>query len=339
MLLHDVAIEAIAYELPPHCVTSAELEDRIAPTMERLGVPKGRIEELTGIRERRHWDAGVTPSVAGTRAARAAIEQAGIDPRELGCLINASIGRDYIEPATSCFVHGALKLAPTCINYDVSNACLGFITGIINIGLMIEVGLIRYGMVVSGDNFREGVEATVKLLSGPDVDMQTFRDNFASLTLGSSAVAAILCHKDLSRSGHSVNGFVTMAATEHNQLCVAQSHYMRADPSGLLTHGVALAKAAWHKAEKELPSWSDSEIGQYAPHQVGSRHCATFAQVLSLTPSKMFLNFMTLGNIGSAAVAVSLAQAVETGKVKRGDHVGLIGVGSGLNCSLMSINW
>jgi 3-oxoacyl-[acyl-carrier-protein] synthase III len=339
MLLHDVAIEAIAYELPPHRVTSAELEDRLAPTMERLGVPKGRIEELTGIRERRHWDVGVTPSAAGTRAARAAIEQAGIDPRELGCLINASIGRDYIEPATSCFVHGALQLAPTCINYDVSNACLGFVTGIINIGLMIEVGLIRYGMVVSGDNFRKGVDRTVRLLAGPDVDMQTFRDNFASLTLGSSAVAAILCHKDLSRSGHSVNGFVTMAATEHNQLCVAQNHYMRADPSGLLTHGVALAKAAWHKAETELPCWSDAEIGQYAPHQVGSRHCAALVQLLSLTPGKMFLNFMTLGNIGSAAVAVSLAQAAETGNVKKGDHVGLIGIGSGLNCSLMSINW
>jgi 3-oxoacyl-[acyl-carrier-protein] synthase-3 len=53
----------------------------------------------------------------------------------------------------------------------------------------------------------------------------------------------------------------------------------------------------------------------------------------------MFLHFMTLGNIGSAAVAVSLAQAVEAGKVKSGDHVGLIGVGSGLNCSLMSIDW
>lgn len=339
MLLHNVAIETIAYELPPHRVTSTELEEQIAPTMDRLGIPRGRLEQLTGIRERRFWDAGVTPSAAGTLAARAAIEQAGIDPQQIGCLINASIGRDYIEPATSCFIHEALKLAPSCFNYDVSNACLGFVTGIINIALMIETGLIRYGLVVSGDNFREGLDATMRLLSAPDVDAQTFRENFASLTLGSSAVAAVLCHKDVSRSGHLVNGFVTLAATEHNQLCRAKTNYMSTDASGLLTAGVALAKETWRKAKAELPRWSDHEIAQYTPHQVGARHCAALAHTLGLTASKMFLNFMLLGNMASAAVPVSLAQAVESGSVKAGDHVGLLGFGSGLNSSMMSISW
>src|SRR3954471_23334752 len=219
MLLENVVIETVAYELPPHRVTSAELEEQVAPTMDRLGVPRGRLEELAGIRERRFWDAGTTPSAAGVRAARAAIDQAGIDPSEIGCLINASVLKDFVEPATSCFLHDALKLAPTCINYDVSNACLGFVTGIMNVGLMIETGLIRYGMVVSGENARDIVEATIRRLQAPDVDLQTFRDNFATLTLGSSSVAAILCHRDVTRStsAHTVNGFVTRAATQHNR--------------------------------------------------------------------------------------------------------------------------
>jgi acyl-CoA:acyl-CoA alkyltransferase len=249
MLLENVIIETVAYELPPHRVTSAELEEQVAPTMDRLGVPRGRLEELAGIRERRFWDAGTTPSAAGVRAARAAIDQAGIDPSEIGCLINASVLKDFVEPATSCFLHDALKLAPTCINYDVSNACLGFVTGIMNVGLMIETGLIRYGMVVSGENARDIVEATIRRLQAPDVDMQTFRDNFATLTVGSSSVAVILCHADASRSGagHTVNGFVTRAATQYNRLCVADhSHtYMKTDASALLTAGVAIAKAAW----------------------------------------------------------------------------------------------
>jgi len=343
MLLDSVVIETIAYELPPHRVTSEELEDQLGPTMDRLGVPRGRLEDLSGIRERRFWDAGTTASAAGIRAGRAAIEQAGIEPTEMGCLINTSITRDYVEPATACFVHEALKLPPACINYDISNACLGFMTGIMNVGLMIETGLIRYGMVVSGDNMRDVVEATVERLQAPDVDMQTFRDNFATLTLGSSAVAAILCHSDASRShaGHTVNGFVTRASTQHNRLCIADqaNMCMKTDASALLTAGCAVAKQAWDQAAQELPNWSDDQIARYAPHQVGSRHCAAVAQTLSITQSKMYLNFMSLGNIGSAAIPVSLAQAAESGHVTQGDHVALLGVGSGLNCSLMSVTW
>jgi acyl-CoA:acyl-CoA alkyltransferase len=343
MLLENVVIETIAYELPPNRVTSAELEEQIAPTMDRLGVPRGRLEELSGIRERRFWDPGTAPSAAGIRAARAAMDQAGIDPGEIGCLINASISKDFIEPATSCFVHEALGLAPTCINYDVSNACLGVVTGIMNVGLMIETGLIRYGMVVSGEDARPVVESTIRRLQAPDVETRTFRDSFAALTIGSSSVAVILSHQDHSRSGagHPVNGFVTRTATAHNQLCVADLGYtyMKTDASTLLTAGIALAKDTWDQAKRDLPDWSDDRIARYAPHQVGSRHCAALAQTLGLTPGKMQMNFMTLGNIGPAAVPVSLAQAAEAGRVAPGDHVALLGIGSGLNCSMMSVTW
>ena len=343
MLLENVVIETIAYELPPHRITSAELEDQIGATMDRLGVPRGRLEELAGIRERRFWDPGTPPSAAAIQSARAVIDRSGIDPGEIGCLINASISKDYVEPATSCFVHGALKLAPTCINYDVTNACLGFVTGIMNVGLMIETGLIRYGMVVCADDARPVVESTIRHLQSPDVDLRTFRDNFATLTIGSSSVAAILCHKDVSPSGaaHTVNGFVTRAATEHNRLCVGDNGYtsMTTDSSGLLAAGLTLAKQTWGQAERELPGWSDHTIARYAPHQVGSRHCAALAQALGITLEKMHVNFMTLGNIGPAAVPVSLAQAAEAGELSAGDHVGLLGIGSGLNCSMMSVTW
>lgn len=343
MLLENVVIETIAYELPANRVTSAELEEQVGATMARLGVPRGRLEDLAGIRERRFWDPGTRPSAAAARAGRAAIERVGIDPAEIGCLINASICRDYLEPATSCFVHESLGLAPTCIHYDLTNACLGFITGIMNVGLMIETGLIRHGMVVSGDDARPVVEATIRRLQAPDVDLQTFRDSFATLTIGSSSVAAILSHRDHARSGrgHAVNGFVTRTATAHNQLCVADQSYtsMRTDASGLLTAGVALATETWRQAEQELPDWRDERIARYAPHQVGSRHCAAVAQALRIAPSKMQLNFMTLGNIGPAAVPVSLAQAGESGSVSPGDHVALLAIGSGLNCSMMSVTW
>jgi len=75
MLFNNVAIESLGYVLAPQRVTSAELEEQIAPTMKRLGVPLGRLEALSGIRERRFWAHGTMPSVIATQAAQLAIER------------------------------------------------------------------------------------------------------------------------------------------------------------------------------------------------------------------------------------------------------------------------
>jgi 3-oxoacyl-[acyl-carrier-protein] synthase-3 len=66
---------------------------------------------------------------------------------------------------------------------------------------------------------------------------------------------------------------------------------------------------------------------------------AAVADAIGVTPSKLYLNFPVLGNIGPAALPISLAQAAEAGRLKTGDHVGLLGIGSGLNCSMMSVTW
>jgi len=339
MRFHNVAIEAIAYELAPHRVTSEDLERQMAATMQRLSIPSGRLEALSGIRERRFWDHGTMPSDVATIAARKVIAQAGIDPGAIGCLINTSVCKDYIEPSVACLVHGNLGLAPSCMNYDISNACLGFLNGMTSVGMMIEAGLIEYGLVVDGEGAQEAVMATVRRLQADGVSQQEFRDNFATLTLGSGAVAMLLCRKDLSRAGHSLNGAVTLAATEHNRLCVGQPEYMRTDASALLVAGVKLAAETWRVATDELADWSDEQIAMYIPHQVGSRHMAAVAEALEIKPHKLHLNFQTLGNIGPAALPITLAMAEEAGRVKAGDHVALLGIGSGLNCSMMSVSW
>ena len=131
-------IDAIAYVDAPHVVTSAELEEQIKPTMERLGIPFGRMEELTGIRERRYFDAGTQPSDASTEAAEKVIAKAGIDRNEIGMLINSSVSKDYIEPSVASLIHGNLELPPTCRNFDVTNACVAFVNAIEVMKLMIE---------------------------------------------------------------------------------------------------------------------------------------------------------------------------------------------------------
>lgn len=339
MRFTNVAIEALGYELAPHRISSDWLEDQIGETMGRLGVPKGRLEQLSGIRERRFWDQGTRPSEVATMAARKALEAAEIDPRQIGIVINTSVCQDFLEPSTACFVHRNLGLSPRAINYDLRNACLGFLNGMEIAAMMIEAGAIDYGLIVDGEGSQEAVMATVARLQRPETTAQDFRDNFATLTLGSGGAAMLLAHRRIARSGHMLNGAVSLAATEHNHLCVGMPDAMKTDASALLVAGVKLAAETWQLAQESLPGWSDEQIAVYAPHQVSARHMAAVAEAIGIAPGKLYLNFQVLGNIGPAALPISLAQAAEAGRIKAGDQVGLLGIGSGLNCAMMSLTW
>ena len=335
----NVVIEALAYELPTHRITSAFIEEQIGGTLARLGVPRGTLEGLTGIAERLFWDRGVTPSDAATLAARKAIDKAGIDPQKIGAIISTSVCKDFIEPSVACLVHGNLKLSPSCINFDIGSACVGFLDAMEIVKMMIETGRIEYGLIVDGEGSREVVEATIERLQGPDVTMETYRESFASLTLGSGAAAMLLCHKDKASAGHLINDCVKLAATQFNRLCRGQRDRMVTDAQALLIAGVEVAAATWKLACEKIRNWSDDTIDEYVPHQVSQANMDALNATLGLTPEKSYLTFPKLGNVGPAAVPISLAMADEAGRLKSGSHVAILGIGSGLNCSMVSLTW
>lgn len=339
MFFSNAAIEAVEIVLPATVVTSADIEAQLAATMGRMGLKPGLIESLTGIRERRFWDADKQASDVATLAAERVLAKTRIPRGAIGCLISTSVSKDYIEPSVASLVHGNLGLADDCLNYDIGNACLGFVNAIGSVGLMIDAGLLDYGLIVDGENSREVVEATIDRLKQPDATPDAFRNQFATLTLGSGAVAMIVCRRDLATTGHAVNGAVTGAATRHSRLCLGQRSYMTADATQVMIHGVELAKKTWDLACDSLANWSDAEIDAYIPHQVSQRNMDVLNEKLGLTPEKHHLNFPTLGNIGPAAVPITLCQADATGRIRPGNHVALMGIGSGLNCSMMSVTW
>ena len=335
----NIAIEAVHYVLPPHRIRSDELEAEFGETLDRLHMPRGQLEQLTGIEERRFWDPGFAPSEAATLAGRKLLESTDIDPARIGCLINTSVCKDYVEPSVACLVHGNLGLSARCVNYDIANACLGFLNAIAVISMMIEAGQIEYGLIVDGESARDVVEATVTRLSAPETTIDDYRRNFATLTVGSGAVAMLLTHRDRSRHRHVVNGWVEKAATEHSRLCVGQRDWMHVDASALLVAGVGLARETWKLAEQRLAGWNDAEIALYTPHQVSIRNQSTLNRALGITPGKVFLNLYTLGNIGPAALPITLAMAAEENRIGSTDHVAMMGIGSGLNCAMMSVTW
>ena len=163
--------------------------------------------------------------------------------------------------------------------------------------------------------------------------------DFATLTLGSTAVAMVLGRADQSRTTHRVRGSVGLAATEHAGLCVGTNERMVTDSTRLLRAGVELARRTWALAEEELPRWGDRSIDQYICHQVGRAHLSALCEALGMNASRCFLTYPEHGNVGPAAVPLTLLLAAEAGRIKAGDHVGLMGIGSGLNVAMMSVIW
>ena len=336
MRFSDVVIAALAKAEAPHRVSTAALEARLNGHLARLGLLPGTLAALSGIEARHFWDEDTPPSAGATLAAEKALAAARVDRARIGVLINTSVSRDYVEPSTACLVHGNLGLAPECLNFDLSNACLGFLNGMELVAQMIERGQVDYGLVVDGESSRFVVDKTLERLSQPDATPQTLRENIATLTLGSGAAAAVLTRADLAPEGARFVGSVMLAASEHNHLCRGQADWMRTDTTGLLTAGLALAGRTFEKARVEL-GWSIERLDHVVMHQVSRVHTEQLAKALGVPLERVPVIYPEHGNVGPASVPMTLARAAEIGRVRRGDRVALMGIGSGLNCAMAEV--
>ena len=174
MKFSRVAIEAMAYSLPPRLVTSEEIEDRLSPLYSRLKLQTGRLELMTGIKSRRLWPADFKASQASAEAGIKLI-QGGINPTEVDLLIHCAVCRDRLEPATASYVHRLMGLSGNTQILDISNACLGFLNALVLAGSMIETGQIRRAILVAGENGAPLVEQTIKLLNEGEHDRKSIK--------------------------------------------------------------------------------------------------------------------------------------------------------------------
>jgi 3-oxoacyl-[acyl-carrier-protein] synthase-3 len=341
-----VALEALGYELAPVVVTSAAIEDRLAPLYEKLRIQPGQLEALSGIRERRLWEPGTKMSDGALKAARVALERSGISPSDVGAVVYGGVCRDNLEPATACAVAEGLGIRGAAIVQDVSNACLGVLSGMLLVANAIELGQIQAGIVCSCESAREILDIAIEGMIAAG-SMDAFRTSLATLTGGSGAVAVVLAHEDLSVAGHRLLGGVVRSAPEHHRICrwgpdtgIPPSGPMVAetDAHAVLTHGVALARETWPEFQKEM-SWSAAELDRVFFHQVTKGHERAILEAFEISPAKDFTTVEFLGNTGTVALPITLALGVERGLVSPGDRVGLFGIGSGLNIVMMGVSW
>lgn len=346
MRYSHVCVEAVVHNPPPHVVTSEEIEQRLSPVYERLSLPHGRLELMTGIQERRFYDSGTLPGTISVQTGIKALEASGLDRRHFGALFHGSVCRDQMEPATAAGVHSGIGLPDDSVVLDISNACLGLLNGLLWIADLIELGRIRAGMVVGTETGRSLVEGTIdSLLCDDALTRQSIKSAFASLTIGSGSAAIVLCDRRISRTGHRLLGGSILSDTSGHNLCAggvaADKHgdgrpRMETDSEALLHAGIALAERTWARTRQTL-GWRNADVDRVFTHQVGKQHRNLLMEKLELDPWLDFPTVEKFGNTGAVALPMALAMGMERDVPAPGTKLALLGIGSGLNSVMLGI--
>ncbi len=253
------------------------------------------------------------------------------------------------SPPPHAPVAASLGISRNAYVYDITNACLGVLNGIIDIANRIELGQITAGMVVSSESAREINDIMIgKLLQSPT--MPNFTQTLATLTGGSGAVAVILTHSSLADAKRRrLLGAATQSAPEHHKLCrwgiapdpatpKSISQFMTTDSISVLKFGVELGRDTWEKFLHVLEVKAN-DIDKVICHQVGHSHRNTILKELAISAEKDFSTFSYLGNIGTVSLPLTASLADQRQFLKPGDRVAFLGIGSGLNCMMLGWEW
>lgn len=349
MRYSNVFVNAIGYELAPVVVGSDEIEERLEPLYSKLYIPEGQLETLTGIEERRWWEEGYPISEGALAAARKALQASGVPGAELGAVIYAAVCREQFEPAMACRLAHELGASPNAAVHDLSNACLGVINGMIDIANRIELGQIRAGMVVACETARDIVnEAIERMLA--EMSMEFYVSSLATLTGGSGAAAVVLSDGSFAPENgkaHKLIGGAVQTAPEHHGLCRwwleereprLFREWMVTDAPAVMQNGVALGVRTWNALLSEL-EWTRENVDRVICHQVGAANRTAVLDAIGVPEDKDFATFPFLGNMGTVSLPLSAGLAHERGFVKPGHRVSFLGIGSGLNCLMLGLEW
>lgn len=331
----NVALLGLVEVTAPVEVTSASFDERLAGTLERLGLPHGLLERVAGVRARRNWEHPSDFSTGAAEAGRRVLRETGLDAEQVGLMINTSVTRENLEPSVAVSIHHGIGLQPHAMNFDLTNACLGFVNGMTLAATMIDSGQLDYALIVAGEDASRVQESTIERLSRPEITRAEYLNEFASLTLGSGASAALLGPADKHPEGHRILGGVTRAATWNHKLCVGDHDGMFTDAKGLLENGMELVTTAWHTAHGD--GWDWRNMDAYVMHQVSDIHTNSIAKAVDLDTTRIPKTYPELGNVGPASLPITLTR--KAAELSAGDRVLCMGVGSGLNTAMTEIEW
>ena len=332
-------IAAVAAHLPETTMTTAELEDLLARRNPGVDVPRGVIVDGSGVRRRHVADPSELPSDLAVAAARKLLDTGGVHPGELDLIIYAGVSIDCVEPGTGHVV--AAKLGAACPVFDVRNACNGVLNAIEVADALIRGGRYRCVLICVGELPSMIIPWTV---GGAEEFFRvaasyTVSDVGAALLLEACDSPGVLGH---GASAHSA-AWASAAVRFDDVSSDPRVGPPRMGP--LVVNGVGLMRGferldltVGHKllADSGL-TWDDCAV--VCVHQASLPMLWKFCEHAGIPPAKVVVTIAQHGNMVAATLPVQLAMAVESGRVRRGDLVALVGLASGVSAGLTLVRW
>lgn len=318
--------------LPPRVVTNADLAKMMDTTDEW-------IVQRTGIRERRFVDPGTGSSELGARAGRAAIERAGLSPRDIGLVVFATLSPDYFFPGGGVFVQEMLGM-DTVGALDVRDQCTGFIYGLSVAEAYVKGGFHDHVLVIGAEVQSTGINLSTE---GRDTAV-LFGDGAGAAVVGPCEPGRGILSSHLHSQGKHAKELMADAPSsiEHPRLSKemldAGRHWPRMNGRYVFTHAVRRFPEAIGEAVA-ANGLSVGDLSLVIPHQANLRITQAVGTALKLPEDKVYSNIERYGNTTAASIPIALDECVEQGRIREGDLVCLAAFGSGFTWGATLIRW
>lgn len=333
--LRQTEIAGAGHYVPDRIVPNAEIEQLMDTT-------DAWIQERTGIKERRWFEEGKdTTANMGAQAARRALEQAGLTPDDVQLIVFATLSPDYIFPGSGVLLQRELGIKDNIPALDVRNQCSGFIYALSVGDQFIRTGMYDTVLIVGSEIHSSGLDKST-------------RGRAVSVIFGDGAGAVVL--RPCTREGHGILSTHLHAQGEfaeelivkepgsnrEDRVRVAMENQEQMYPymngTNVFKHAVVRFPQVINEALAQN-GYQPSDIDMLIPHQANLRITQFVQQKMQLPDEKVFSNIQRYGNTTAASVPIALSEAIEAGKIKRGDLVCLAAFGSGFTWASALIRW
>lgn len=312
--LPGIHVIATGHYAPPKVVTNDDLSQLVDTNDEW-------IRKRTGI-ERRHFSEGEKNRDIAVKAARMALDQAGIDKNELAVCIVATFSPDYYSPSVSCMVQKELELPEEMPSFDINAACSGFLYALQAARGMLLQSEKRYALVV-------GSEVISKVL-----DME---DRGTCILFGDGAGAAVI---ELSSKKRYVS-YLGARGNDEYIVCPnadGEKRKVQMDGGAVFRFAVSTVPKCIEKVLEQADIQKD-DVDYYICHQANKRIIESVASKLGLPLDKFYMNLQEYGNTSAASVPIVLSEMNSAGLLKPGMKLVCVGFGAGLTWAGALIEW
>lgn len=324
----QVGISGIGSYVPDKVLTNYDLSQMVDTSDEW-------ITTRTGIKERRISSKEEATSDLATKAALRALEDAKVNPEELDLIIVASVTPDHLFPSTASIVQNNIK-ASKAAAFDLSAGCSGFVYGMTTGANFISAGIYKKVLVIGADTLTKIVnweDRNTCVLFGDGagaVVLEECEEDYGLLSydLGSDGSGADL----LILSGGGSRNPATHETVDNND------HYIYMDGKEVFKFAVRTMEKASHNVVDKA-GLKMEDVNLLIPHQANMRIVDAALKKLAMDKSKAYVNLDRYGNMSAASIPVAFAEAVESGSVKKGDHIILVAFGAGLTWGSLLFRW